>query len=207
MKKGYVISAIIGGTFFAVPYLALNVPILPSAIMAGIAYGAGNLIFNSKKNNNLEMSSESGNLYDILNNAKSINAEVYSLMKKVEDKDLIQDINEIHDLVAKIIDAISKKPEKVKQAHNFLNYYLPVTVKILRKYDEIENQGLNTSESKKFMSDTKEMIKKIKNAFHEQLSNMYQSDMIDTDAEMKVFETMLKTDGFSELSDFKKDNN
>ena len=31
---------------------------------------------------------------------------------------------------------------------------------------------------------------------YEQLNNMYQAEIIDTDAELKVFEEMLKSDGF-----------
>ena len=77
-----------------------------------------------------------------------------------------------------------------------MNYYLPVTIKILTRYDEIENQRLNTTESKEFMESVKKMTEKIKNAFNEQLNNMYQTEMIDTDAEIKVFESMLKSDGF-----------
>ena len=46
------------------------------------------------------------------------------------------------------------------------------------------------------MKSVQEMTEKIKNAFKEQLNNMYKSEMIDTDAEIKVFETMLKSDGF-----------
>ena len=90
----------------------------------------------------------------------------------------------------------------MKQANNFLNYYLPVTIKIIQRYDEIENQKLTTKDSKKFMSSIQEMITKIKVAFENQLSNLYQSDMIDTDAEIKVFESMLKLDGFTDEIDF-----
>lgn len=53
------------------------------------------------------------------------------------------------------------------------------------------------------MESTKEMIKKINEAFKKQLANLYQSDMIDTDAEMKVFESMLKADGYNPEDDFK----
>ena len=77
-----------------------------------------------------------------------------------------------------------------------MNYYLPVTIKILSRYDDIENQKLNTKESEKFMKSVLDMTEKIKDAFNEQLNNMYQSEMIDTDAEIKVFEGMLKSDGF-----------
>lgn len=88
--------------------------------------------------------------------------------------------------------------------NNFFGYYLPVTINILTKYDEIENQKLNTEDSKKFMESTQKMVKKINEAFKKQLSNLYQSDMIDTDAEMKVFDTMLKSDGYDvDDNDFK----
>ena len=54
------------------------------------------------------------------------------------------------------------------------------------------------------MKQTEEMIEKINNAFKSQLSNLYQADIVDTDAEMKVFETMLKADGYDTSNDFKK---
>ena len=79
---------------------------------------------------------------------------------------------------------------------------MPVTIKILERYDEIENQKLTTKESKKFMSSVENMIEKIKDAFEEQLSNIYQTEMVDTDAELKVFESMLKADGFLDEIDF-----
>jgi len=107
---------------------------------------------------------------------------------------LVKNINEIHSNVEKIINTVEKNPNKYKKMNNFFDYYLPVTINILNKYDEIENQGLTTQESKRFMSNE---------AFKEQLANLYQSDMIDTDAEMKVFEAMLKADGYDQESDFK----
>lgn len=116
---------------------------------------------------------------------------------------MVKNINEIHSNVEKIINTVEKNPNKYKKMNNFFDYYLPVTINILNKYDEIENQGLTTQESKRFMSSTQNMIKKINEAFKEQLANLYQSDMIDTDAEMKVFEAMLKADGYDQESDFK----
>lgn len=170
------------------------------------AFGAGHLIFSDKKEKGLTVGTE--NLYEILNDAKTKNAELKEISRKLEDKNLIKNVQDIYNCSGKIIDTISKNPAKLGQAQNFLNYYLPVTIKILNKYDEIENQRLTSSESKKFMENTRNMVEKIKAAFDVQLSNLYQSDMLDTDAEIKVFETMLKTDGFTEIGDFniKEDN-
>ena len=132
-----------------------------------------------------------------------MNNKIEKIIPKIEDIELANIIKEISETATKIIDTIESKPEKLKKNNNFFNYYLPVTVNILNKYDEIENQRLTTEESIKFMESTKEMVTKINDAFKKQLSNLYQSDMIDTDAEMKVFDSMLKADGYNFDDDFK----
>ena len=131
-----------------------------------------------------------------------MNNKIEKIIPKIEDIELANIIKEISETATKIIDTIESKPEKLKKNNNFFNYYLPVTVNILNKYDEIENQRLTTEESKRFMESTKEMVTKINDAFKNQLSNLYQSDMIDTDAEMKVFDSMLKADGYNQEDDF-----
>ena len=46
------------------------------------------------------------------------------------------------------------------------------------------------------MFQAKKMISEINGAFKKQLASLYQSDLVDADAEMKVFDAMLKSDGF-----------
>ena len=121
---------------------------------------------------------------------------------QVENADLKKNIREINESINKIISTVEKKPEKYNKMNNFFNYYLPVTLSILDRYDEIENQRLVTEDGRKFMKQAENMIEKINNAFKNQLSNLYQSDMVDTDAEMKVFESMLKADGYDISEDF-----
>ena len=184
MKKGYIYSAIVGGTFFAIPYLALGTELIPALVIGAAAYGAGALITKGTERK-IDISTNKQNLYDILKEAKEQTSQINYLSKQ--------------------LDTLSKKPEKLGQANNFLKYYLPVTIKILTRYDEIENQKLNTPETNKFMKSVQDMMEKIKNAFNEQLNNMYQAEIIDTDAEIKVFEGMLKADGFIDEIDFKID--
>ena len=189
-----------GGTFFAIPYIGLSVGLLPSLAIGLGAFGAGELLLhNNKKIEEVK----TNNLYDTLVDAKDKNSQIEKMIPQIEDSEMVKNIKEIHTSVDKIIKTVEKKPEQYKKMNNFFSYYLPVTINILKRYDEIENQKLTTEESKKFMESTQDMIRKINNAFKNQLSNLYQSDMIDTDAEMKVFESMLKTDGFDQDDDFK----
>lgn len=201
MKKGYIYSAILGSAFFAVPYLALGIGAIPSAIIGTVAYGAGTLIF--KENNQILTYSNEDNVEKILENAKAELKKLEEIIPKLEDKMLVQDVKEVCSITKRIINTISEKNERLGQVNNFLNYYLPVTIKILTRYDEIENQKLTTENSLRFMNSVKDMMTKIKRAFEQQLDNLYQSDMLDTDAEIKVFESMLRSDGFIDEINFK----
>lgn len=135
---------------------------------------------------------------DILEDARSKTNKIEQIIPQIEDEELVNEIKEISNTVKKIISAVEKKPDKYEKMNNFFDYYLPVTINILNRYDEIENQSLNTEEANDFMNSTKNMVKKINKAFKVQLANIYQADIIDTDAEMKVFENMLKSDGYQD---------
>ncbi|HCC04411.1 MAG TPA: hypothetical protein DEP51_06145 [Clostridiales bacterium] len=192
-----------GGTFFAIPYLGLSVGILPSLAIGAAAFGAGELVLYKK--DKLEIKSLS--LVETIKGARSKNRQIIGMINKIEDSELRQNIRDVSDTITKIIDTIEKEPKKSNKMNNFFEYYLPVTLNILTRYDEIENQKLSSEESKKFMSQTKNMMEKINNAFKNQLSNLYQSDIVDTDAEMKVFDSMLKADGYDTSNDFKQQQN
>ena len=58
------------------------------------------------------------------------------------------------------------------------------------------------------MSSTINMLSSIDKAFKNILNNLYQKEIIDMSAEMKVFSSMLKADGFNENElEVKEDNN
>lgn len=205
--KDILISAVVGSAFFAVPYLGLGLSVLPSLGIAAVAFGAGNLMLSesTKPKPVMEVSTavdDHKTFHEKIAVAKRQNAEIYSLMHKVEKKELIDNIRELHAVVAKIITTIEKAPEKSAKANTFFSYYLPVTVKILNKYDLIENQDLTSDDSKRMMQTTEEMVIKIRKAFEDQLAKLYQTDIVDTDAEMKVFESMLNAESFNSQDHF-----
>lgn len=193
MKNKEVLSATIGGAFFAIPYLLLSAPILPSLAIGVVAFGAGELVLGDTK---LTLKDTNRNLYDILEKAKKQNKRVLSMIPQIEDISIQKQLNEIHESVSKIIKTIEKEPKKVNKTSNFFDYYLPITVKIVERYDEIENQKLSSSESKKFLQSTNKMIGEINRAYKKILADLYRSDIVDMDAEMKVFDSLLKADGF-----------
>ncbi|MBQ6477298.1 MAG: 5-bromo-4-chloroindolyl phosphate hydrolysis family protein [Bacilli bacterium] len=196
MNNKDTISAVIGGTFFAIPYLALSTPILPSLLIGTAAFGAGELVLSGFVKESLKDINRP--LWLVLEDAKKNNRKIIEKIPLIDDEEIRESLNSINDTVNKIIDTVTKNPEKADNINNFFEYYLPVVVKVLDRYDEIENQKLSSTEAKKFTTSTKKMISEADNSFKKILDNLYKSEMVDTDAEMKVFNSMLKADGIDD---------
>ena len=122
------------------------------------------------------------------------------MIPMIEDDDIKKDLKEINDTVNKIIKTIEKNPDREKKIKNFFDYYLPVTVKLVDRFDEIENQRITSSASKKFNESTSNTISEINEVYKKFLNNLYESDMLDTNVEIKVLNSMLKSDGLDKNS-------
>ena len=194
MKNKEIVSAFVGSGFFALPYLGLSVALGPSLIIGCAAFGASELMLSGiKPKETLKNTNRS--LYDKIITAKKQNKDIISMIPKIENMDTRINLKEISNTVNKIVEVVENNPKKGDKIDNFFDYYLPVLLKIVNKYDEIENKNLISKEGKNFMKKADTMIMESKSAFATILSSLYQKDLIDADAEMKVYDLMLKADG------------
>ena len=104
MKNSEIASAIVGGTFFAVPYLALSIPIVPSLLIGACAFAAGELVFRTDVVETLKETNFS--LYQTLENAKKQNKHILQMIPLIDNVVVTKNLNEIHDSVNKIIKTI-----------------------------------------------------------------------------------------------------
>ncbi|MBR3161530.1 MAG: 5-bromo-4-chloroindolyl phosphate hydrolysis family protein [Bacilli bacterium] len=194
MKNKEIVSAFVGSGFFALPYLGLSVALGPSLIIGCAAFGASELMLSGiKPKETLKNTNRS--LYQKIQTAKKQNKEIFNMIPKIENSSTRNSLKDIINTVDKILEVVEQNPKKGNKIDNFFDYYLPVLLKIVNKYDEIENKNLISKEGKSFMTKADKMIKETKDAFDTILSSLYEKDLIDADAEMKVYDLMLKADG------------
>ncbi len=197
MKNKEVTSAILGSTFFAIPYLGLSVALAPSLVIGGCAFIASELMFSGVKTKE-KLKNTNRSLYQKIGEAKKEQKQIKNLIPKVDNIETQKNLKEINETINKILEEVEKNPKKEKSLNNFFDYYLPVLIKITTRYDEIENTRLTSKDEKAFMTKAQNLIKDTNKAFKTILSNLYQRDIMDTDADMKVYELMMKADGIVE---------
>lgn len=195
MKGKEIISGVLGAGFFALGYLGLSVALLPSLAIGAGAYVASELVLNGKEKivDNIEEKSYK----DRIKEAYNQNKHITDMIKEINDDEVKSNLNDISNTTIKILRTIEKNNLNNKTTYKFLDYYLPVCVSIIDRYDEIENQDLTSNDSKKFMANSKKMIKETKVAFKKILNSLYQKDIYNNEAEMKVYNEMLKQDGYN----------
>ena len=196
MKNKDITSAIIGSAFFAVPYLGMSFALAPALAIGVMAFGASELVLSGVKGKET-LKDTNKDLYLKITKAKKQNKEILSLIPKVDSVDTRKNLSEIHETVTKIINTAEASPKKAKRLNNFFDYYLPVLIKIVNKYDEVENQRLKSSDGADFMEKANKMIADTNKAFNTILDDLYENDIMDADADMKVYNTMLKADGIA----------
>ena len=121
---------------------------------------------------------------------------------RIADPAISAKIDRLEDLAGKIFRIVEEEQAKKAKASTFLNYYLPTTQKLLDSYADFEEAGVsggNVSQAKQRIADT---MDKIVAGFERQLDQLYQSDAMDVDSDIRVMEQMLRRDGGSVAEDF-----
>lgn len=124
-------------------------------------------------------------------------AEIRAVNDAIAHEGLSAQIDRIGVITAKIFDYQKSHPEKSPQLHSFLSYYLPTTLKILRAYAQLEDQGIegeNITAAKKRIEG---MMDKVVDGFEKQLDQLFQGDALDITTDVQVLEQMLAKDGLS----------
>lgn len=195
MKLSYVISIVIGISCFCLLYLGLDLNIIFSIIISVAAYYACTMVLKEKSEMQVTVDSKTLQYEKMYSEAWAIIRKIKLLEGEIEKDEIRADIVDICETSSKILTSVKENPKKTPQVRKFVDYYLPFTLNILNQYNTIEDQKLTSKESKEFMKKVETMLVRVKEACESQLNNMYETDLVSTNADIKVFETMLKTDG------------
>jgi len=124
------------------------------------------------------------------------------LNDEIPDERMSAQIDLIERLTTQIFDCVKEHPEKLKQIRQFLNYYLPTTIKLMEQYVTLQNQSVKTENITEGMQKIEDLLDKVIVAFQRQLDALFESDVVDITADIRVMEQMMASEGLTEKKDF-----
>lgn len=101
-------------------------------------------------------------------------------------------------IVEKIFERAQKHPEIIPDLKKMMDYYLPMTVKLLDAYEEMDTQpvqGENIQSSKREIEDTLDTLNQ---AFEKLLDSVFQDTAWDVSTDISVLHTLLAQEGLTE---------
>ena len=128
--------------------------------------------------------------------------QIRELNDRIADEALSAKIDRIEQVSGRIFKAIEDTPAKKNAAGTFLNYYLPTTLKLLENYAAFEEAGVSGENLSQAKSRIEATMDSIVAGFEHQLDELYRTDAMDIDSDIRVMETMLRRDTSSAADDF-----
>ena len=111
-------------------------------------------------------------------------------------------LKQIEILTSSILSQVEKKPDKRKAVRQFMDYYLPTTIKLLEQYVNLQEVGLPGENITTGMERIEAMLDKVIVAFQKQLDGLFARDVVDITADIQVMEQMMAQNGLTNQRDF-----
>ena len=92
---------------------------------------------------------------------------------------------------------MEQHPEDVRQIRQFLNFYLPTTIRLLQQYVVLQNQEMRMGNIDEGMQKIENMLENVIVAFQKQLDSLFESDVVDITADIQVMEQMMAAEGLT----------
>ena len=141
-------------------------------------------------------------LQSVIYQGKRAIADIRRLNDEIPDERMSAQIDLIERLTAQIFDCVRQHPEKLSQIRQFLNYYLPTTIKLMEQYVTLQNQSVKTENITEGMQKIEDLLDKVIVAFQRQLDALFESDVVDITADIRVMEQMMASEGLTNKKDF-----
>ena len=126
----------------------------------------------------------------------------------IPDQVLSGQMDELEQLCVQIFKTVAEKPAKAPQIRKFMDYYLPVTLKLVGAYEEFDSLSVQGDDIVEAKNEIEKTLDTINNAFGELLERLFRDTAFDVTTDAQVLQTMLAKDGLTKTSQFdKKINN
>ena len=188
--------------------------IVSCAVVSAIVYGILRIVLRGKKTDTPEEAPAAApepqpeadklppELQSVIYQGKTSIAKIRQLNDEIPDERMSAQIDLIERLTTQIFDCVKEHPEKLKQIRQFLNYYLPTTIKLMEQYVTLQNQSVKTENITDGMQKIEDLLDKVIVAFQRQLDALFESDVVDITADIRVMEQMMASEGLTEKKDF-----
>jgi hypothetical protein len=151
-----------------------------------------------------KFNSEGEELRAVIQKGKNYTEEIEVVKNKINNREFILKLDKLRNIVIQILNYIEKNPKKIQEVNKFINHYLPITIKLVNSYKELNEQQVQGENIKTAKNEIEKSIDVINIAFEKLLDDLFEDVALDISTDISVLKTLFTQEGLTDKSDFKK---
>lgn len=158
---------------------------------------------NNKKLNKEIYNSQKEEIESIIEKGRNYIEEIKNIRRELYREEIAIKLEKLVNISNEILCHIEKNPKKIEEVNKFINHYLPITIKLINSYKELNNQSVQGNNIEYAKNEIEKSIDLINKAFENLLDDLFEDVVLDISTDISVLETLFKQEGLTE-DDFKK---
>ena len=146
---------------------------------------------------------------EVLDRGNAFIAEIRRCNDAIPGEEISGKISRMELLVRRIFERVQAHPEIVPDLKKLMDYYLPMTVKLLKAYAEMDAQPVQGDTIQTSKREIEATLDTLNLAFEKLLDSVFEDTAMDVSSDISVLNTLLAQEGLTEdeLSKLKKREN
>ena len=124
--------------------------------------------------------------------------QIHQCNEEIPGEEISAKIARIEDILDKILTRTKEHPEVVVDLGKMMNYYLPMTVKLLNAYADMDRQPVQGENIRRSKQEIEETLDTLNTAFEKLFDSVYADEALDISTDISVLKTLLAQEGLQE---------
>lgn len=147
--------------------------------------------------------SEKKELNDTIESGRNYIAKIKAANDAILGEEISRKLYRLESITSKIFSFVEKNPKKIPEVHKFTNHYLPITLKLVNAYKELDEQLIQGDNIRSAKDEIEKVLDTINAAFEKLLDDLFEDIALDISTDISVLETLFTQEGLTK-NDFKK---
>jgi len=132
---------------------------------------------------------------EMIAQGRSFLKEIRQANDKIGHPALSEQISRLEEICKQIFQEVARRPQKAPVIRRCLEYYLPVVLKLLDSYGNMEARNVRGDTVQTAMKKIEDVMETVLHAFHRQLDGLYKDEALDISTDITVLQGMLAQEG------------
>ncbi|MBP3683898.1 MAG: 5-bromo-4-chloroindolyl phosphate hydrolysis family protein [Oscillospiraceae bacterium] len=143
-------------------------------------------------------STHSPQVRDVLDKGEEFLNQIRKCNDGIPGEEISRKIYQLENIVERIFERVDTNPEVIPDLKKMMDYYLPMTVKLLRAYEDMDVQPVQGETIRNSKREIEKTLDTLNLAFEKLLDELFEDTALDVSSDISVLNTLLAQEGLVE---------